>query len=45
MELVIEPDYYIIAIYFEKYHRQNDFETQYCHSTITMPTISVGNRV
>ena len=45
MKLVIRPDFYIINIYFDKYHHHNDFEMQYCHSTITVPTLSVGNRV
>ena len=27
-------DFSIIDIYFDKYCRQNDFEMQYCHSTI-----------
>ena len=45
MKLVIRPDFYIIDIYFDKYHHQNNFEMQYCHLTITMQTLSVGNRV
>ena len=44
-KLVIRSDFYIIDIYFDKYHHQNYFEMQYCLSTITMPTLSVGNRV
>ena len=30
----IRPGFSIIDVYFDKYRRQNDFKTQYCHSTI-----------